>query len=632
MLTRAPIRGSDAGIFSVLYVLLVLVLIGTASFVTDISALRESRSMTRSAADSASLAAASQLNILDPGKSAPRAACQKAWKYLYAQLSGLNDLSASACSSFPSNGIACNSATIPLSSLIQSGSYKVRITWPVPYDNDLMTHPDVRPAAGLTQSENTGYDGERTDLCSRIGVEVFRNNDFGLAAALGFTRADTRAASVARGVVEGDRQDVIAALNILEPTRCDAILTSGQGNVTIQGAGASAGVIAVESSGRDNSANKCPNNRKFVIDPAANPNNFIHVLGPGGVGQGVLFSYALSGSTTGNPPDAFDLNRVTDGTISPKPTPMFETFGANPVTDIFDCKPAAPRNCTKPAAPWITNLVSSFSGSGAPTSGYAGAGPGYRGGSFTTLPGPSVPSFACTTGTGDPPVVVPPGNWYVNCDTLSVGNTMIFQGGVIVTKGGIEAGNNTSCFVVNVATTTCPVINPTAIPPNTVPPATGDAILFMRGGRLYKISQAQMYLAQTFTYLADANNPGPSQNKVDLGGGSGSLLWTNPVGSDCTSLTPPADQTCRDQRFVRLTLWSESVNPHSIGGQTGLRLRGVLFTPNAEFTYDGQGTQNQTDAQFWTKLLVVKGQAGLTMVADPNASVSRPTLGVSLIR
>ena len=69
-----------------------------------------------------------------------------------------------------------------------------------------------------------------------------------------------------------------------------------------------------------------------------------------------------------------------------------------------------------------------------------------------------------------------------------------------------------------------------------------------------------------------------------------------------------------------------------MGGQTGLRLRGVLFTPNAQFTYDGQGTQNQTDAQFWTKLLVVKGQAGLTMVADPDASVSRPSLGVSLIR
>jgi hypothetical protein len=209
---------------------------------------------------------------------------------------------------------------------------------------------------------------------------------------------------------------------------------------------------------------------------------------------------------------------------------------------------------------------------------------------------------------------------------------MIFQGGVIVTKGGIEAGNNTSCFVVNVPATSCPSINPSATPANTTPPATGDAILFLRGGRLYKVSQAQMYLPQTFTYLADADNPGPSQNKVDLGGGTGSLLWTNPVGSDCATLSPPADQVCRDRRFVRLTLWSESANPHSIGGQTGLKLRGVLFTPNAEFTYDGQGTQNQTDAQFWTKLLVVKGQAGLTMVADPNASVSRPTLGVSLIR
>ena len=60
---------------------------------------------------------------------------------------------------------------------------------------------------------------------------------------MGFSGQTTRAASVGRGVVEGFTKEVVAALNILEPRRCDAIVTQGQGSVTVQGAGANAGVI-----------------------------------------------------------------------------------------------------------------------------------------------------------------------------------------------------------------------------------------------------------------------------------------------------------------------------------------------------------------------------------------------------
>jgi hypothetical protein len=611
-----------------MYSLLVLVLIGVSAFVVDISMLRESRRMTRSAADSAALAAASKLNVLDPTKSAPRDACNKAWNYLALSLPGLRASDgAASCNNLPVSGSSCTTSTPPVTyPYVASGQYFVRIIWPVPTGNALLTQPDIAPNAAPSQAENTQFDGDTSELCARIGVEVIRQNRFTLAAAMGFSGQTTRAASVGRGVVEGFTKEVVAALNILEPRRCDAIVTQGQGSVTVQGAGQNAGVIAVESSGRDNGAGRCPNNRPYVIDPLSNPNNFIHVLGAGGVGQGILFSYALVGPTLGNPADAYNPARVTDGVISPKPVLLSEVFGARPVTDIFDC--TAARACTKTPAPWITDLVTAYGGSGAPTAGYAGGPPGYTGSTFTTLPGAAVPTFKCNTQPSDPTVVVPAGNWFINCNTLSIANTLIFQGGVIVTKGDVEAGSSSACIAVNVPATTCPSINTTAVPATTTPAPTGDAILYIRSGRLYKVSQAQLYMPQTFTYITNAGNG----SYVDLGGGSGSLLWTNPIGTDCAILTPPADQQCRDKRFVRMTLWSESSADHGMGGQTGLRLRGVLFTPNAQFTYDGQGTQNQTDAQFWTKLLVVKGQAGLTMVADPDASVSRPSLGVSLIR
>ena len=82
----------------------------------------------------------------------------------------------------------------------------------------------------------------------------------------------------------------------------------------------------------------------------------------------------------------------------------------------------------------------------------------------------------------------------------------------------------------------------------------------------------------------------------------------------------------------RLVLWSEGNSLHAIGGQSALVLRGVLFTPNAASVFTGQAGQQQADAQFWTRTLEVKGQGTLVMAADPDASVARPLLGVSLIR
>jgi Flp pilus assembly protein TadG len=623
----------DAGVFAVLYAIFVLVLFGVAAMVVDLSSMRESRRVTRSAGDSAALAAASQLNVLDPTASSPRAACEKAWRYLADQLSGLNYADrTSSCNPLPLTGTVCPASPSPAPVAVSSGKYRVRITWPVPSTSNLLTTPDVEPVSSPTQDANSAFDGTNDDRCARIGVEVFRDNKFGFANALGIRNGTTRAASVARAVVEGNRQDVIAALNILETDKCDAVVTQGQGSITVNGPTGQAGVIAIESSGRDNNANRCPNNRPYVLDPLSNNNNFVHANGPGGVGTGVIYSYAMIGPTLGNPADAFDTNLAPPSStiINPRPARLFERYGATPVTDIFDCQFAVD-GCTNAAGSWITELETAYAGTSAPITGYAGAQPGFTGGTFQTLPDAAlVPNFSCNTQPSDPTVIVPPGNWYINCATLSVANTMIFQGGVIVTRGGVEAGSSSSCIALNVPATSCPTINTAVTPTTTTPAPTGDAILYIRSGRLYKTSQAQLYMPQTFTYLTDAGNG----SFIDLAGGSGTLMWTNPRGTDCaTTYVVPADQQrCRDRRFVRLTLWSESTADHSMGGQTGLQLRGVLFTPRAQFTYDGQGTQNQTDAQFWTKLLVVKGQAGLTMVADPESSVARPSLGVLLIR
>ena len=233
---------------------------------------------------------------------------------------------------------------------------------------------------------------------------------------------------------------------------------------------------------------------------------------------------------------------------------------------------------------------------------------------FVTLPDPTstnpvVRAFTCTIDSA--PVIIPPGNWFIDCPTLVVKTTLILQGGVVVTSGPINVVDQ-GCLAVNTAV--CP--SASALGPDQ------DAILYIRSGDLFKEKEASLALPQTFTYLQNG--------VVNLTQGpAGSLLWTAPEAQSCA-----ADATCSNHRFRRLLLWSEKVGRHTIRGQSNLALRGVLFTPNAPFRLDaangGQG--DEVKAQFWTRKLEVVGNGTFVVAVDPDAAVARPQPGVALIR
>jgi hypothetical protein len=603
----------ERGVYAILYGLLTLTFLGVASIVVDLALMREGRASTRSATDSAVVAAASALNPLDPSKTDPRKACLTAWKYLLAGIDDLHDGS-STCAALPvpAVGGVCSSTTDPVAAASTGSRYTVRITWPVLDTSSLMTDPDVAPGS-VSQAIDTSFDGDNP--CDRIGVEVVRTSPMMFAGALGFGDAAIKSASVGRAIEKGESKDVIAALNILEPTECGALMTSGQGSILVSGVGEQAGYIAVESDGRS-SGSTC-NGQVATIEAASNSLNFIRADGPDGPGTGLIQSYALNPSPTGNPTKAYN-----SGPITPTPTRLTERYGPQPVLDIFDCATAS---CGPGGDDWITQLEAAYGGDAVPnapwpTSASLAA--------FRTLPGdPLVPDFTCNTNSSTPPIVVPPGNWYVDCPGgFKISGLVVFQGGHVVTSGPVELGSNSACLAVNtpvsVASPACPTSDKADAVgeiDTTSPPPTGDTILYIRSGRLYKVSQAQLYLPQTFTYLEDG--------WTDLAGGSGALLMTTPLATTCG-----LDETCRNRHFRRLVLWSESDEQHDIGGQSALVLRGVLYTPNALSTFTGQAGQQQADAQFWTRKLEVKGQGTLVMAADPDAAISRPLLGVSLIR
>jgi hypothetical protein len=137
-----------------------------------------------------------------------------------------------------------------------------------------------------------------------------------------------------------------------------------------------------------------------------------------------------------------------------------------------------------------------------------------------------------------------------------------------------------------------------------------------------------LIMPQTFTFI--------NAGSTDLAGGSGSALYmTTPLATG-TPLVPTAcastDLACSFGIFHKLVLWSEGAADHIIGGQSAMGLRGVLYTPNAHSNLAGQATSAQEEAQFWTLTLNVSGQSELVMAADPDASLTRPTSGVALIR
>lgn len=603
-----PGRRDERGVYAILYALLTLTFLGVTAIVVDLAMMREGRATTRSASDSAVVAAASSLNPLDPSKTDPRKACQAAWKYLLVGIDDLHDGS-NTCSAFPvaAVGGVCTSTTAPIVAASTGSRYTVRITWPVVDASALMTDPDVAPGS-VTQSIDTSFDGE--NACDRIGVEVVRTSSTMFAAALGVTDVSIRSASVGRAVEKGESKDVIAALNILELAECGALMTSGQGSILVNGVGEQAGFIAVESDGRS-SGSTC-NGQGATIEAASNALNFIRADGPDGPGTGLIQAYALNPSPTGNPPKAYN-----SGPIAPTPTRLTDRYGAQPVLDIFDCSAAL---CAPGGDDWITQLEAMYGGSAGPSDVW----PSSPVASDFAVLDDSTPGFTCNGNASTPPIVVPAGNWYVNCPGgLKVAGLVAFQGGHIVTSGPVELGSQDSCLAINVpvdlATPTCPTANTAATPDTTNPPPTGDAVLYIQSGRLYKVAQAALYMPQTFTYIEDGY--------TDLAGGTGALLMTTPLATSCG-----LDDTCRNEHFRRLVLWSEGPTQHDIGGQSALVLRGVLYTPNALSTFTGQAGQQQADAQFWTRKLEVKGQGTLVMAADPDASIARPLLGVSLIR
>jgi Flp pilus assembly protein TadG len=604
-------RGPDgeAGAYAILYGLLLLSVMGVAAIVIDLGALRQSRRFSRQAADAAAVSGARDLDIA-AGTANPRQACNDAWSYLATNL-GFTPPSSNGCTAFPTS---VTTLLCPLSAVaytpVTVGDFTIKITWPVVNTDKLLTNPNVQPASA-TQNVDPAVDG--SEPCGRIGVTVSQLNHPAFAAVFGTGDVSTTVSSVARATTKLGGTGVIAALNVLNKTDCSVIATKGQGFIRVDSVGGKPGIISVESNGHQ-SGSSCPNSSPWVVDASTNASGgFIRADGVPtltnvtGAGLGTILAYAMNTAPTGNPTQAYNPAAISSNKLAPIPTALAQQSGTKPVTDIYECSSAT-------SCKYITALKTAFGGSGTPTL-YAGS---TTSSAFRTLPGDvGVPLFKCSMNAGDPSVRVPTGNWYVNCPSgLSVKNNLVFAGGNVVTAGGIStSGSGCVAFNVPLPAATCPLVS--LLGDVTIPP-TSEGILYLRSGTVSR-NGGSFFAARTFTYMANGY--------IDFTGGAGTVFMTNPA-----PLSSGCDDACQAARFGKLALWSESTHEEQIGGQGSLYLRGVLFTPNATFSYAGQAAQVQVGAQFWADKIQNTGQGGLAMAPDPNNAVPLPLFSVALIR
>jgi hypothetical protein len=265
---------------------------------------------------------------------------------------------------------------------------------------------------------------------------------------------------------------------------------------------------------------------------------------------------------------------------------------------------------------------------------------------------------------------------YVDCDlTVQSGSTIDFSGtdATIVFKGTINVAGSSgqqgpgtlmteaakALYVVGTSQGSAVAIDisgnfrvndgggscPTPTPGNrTTTMVVQDGQLDVGGGSTTVLRMCQTAVVMASGYQGAGGPPtawptGPGAAPYDNTfngrvtiGGQGLVEWTAPNAVP----NGPASATDWDN-LEDLTLWTETSEGSSIGGQGTVRLAGVFALPNCYgtngngFTIGGTGSQQiQANAQFWTRKLRLAGNAVLEMAPNPNDSI--PVLDFGLVR
>lgn len=567
-LTR--LRSDEQGAVLLTVGLMLVVVIAVTALVLDLGLVRVNRSTSQIAADAAATAGAIEAVTTD-GPSA----CETAFDYLELNLPDVGSFSGYDCTPFP---ISCAETTPAFTTTGVSGDWSATVTYPVPDDSAALS-PSAIGANGQTVIADDG------PQCERLAVSVTSTHQHLFAAVMGADKQSTEVSAVARGNASVG-EDFALNLLVLERYGCSAITAAGSGG----GVGGilvepvlnpvtgelDSGFIAADSDGSsgcgsDGVLNVDGTNASIRSDgPAGCPGQVGTHVSPEGllVGEGCGETRVLAPGTPGcNFPAC-----TSSGTVAPDPTGLRARITRAPVDHRYNCKTSYPfpsgweiEPCTDPPAPYIDSLVFNYGNVGTTPTGFT----------KWTATGRS-----CTIEGGPgTTVVVPPGDWRIDCPTFAVKRTVIIQGGNVIFDGDVVI-ESSGVLAINTDASG-------GLPGS---PASSNAIAYLRDGTLSKAGDASLILHNTMVYFSDSS-------LVTMTGGSGALIWSAPTSG----------------QFEDLAMWSESTTTNVLAGQASLDLEGVFFAPWARIKYSGNGAQQQVEAQFISRSLSTEGQ-GLLVV------------------
>ena len=651
----------ERGAYAILFAILIVVLFIMVALAVDLSDARARVKENRNRVDFAGLAAGQVL--LEEG---PWEACLSAWNFIKTNTPGFPTLAISPCRSIENTDILTQPAfqtryldgdegCDPLNGYEYYATgeepYEVIFTYPV-------TDAQLDSLSSSDRSVDPSFDG--ADPCERFGVTMVTDQGSLFGGIVGGDGIQAPATAVIRAF-QDDVIEAPVALLLLDPVGCTALEGNGGGSETggvqVYPSGDVTGTISVDSNGTGPSCTTGGGN--YTVDIRGSGGGAPGRIWSCGIGSdpvtgtctagGSIELYASTGGLcagTACEQADVDLPSPPPGHLYPQPVSLRSRRTRAPVDHQFNCQPYPPGDeyyvpsaetpatevplvdCDDPESvtgqldgdadgyttDYIDELVAYVGTSGRPAADAV---------NWSQYPldfTGTLPTDPCRVQSGDT-VVLPVGNWFINCSTLNINGRFEVQAGNVVVQGGVSVNGQ---FLINTTSHlgTLPSscvwngddrpdgICPTSFEPFDYAAGTGASYLYLRSGNLAKGGSGGIIrLNGVMVYLHNG--------RIDIGGGSAEFTWIAPFHGT----------------FEDLSLWSESSGRHLLNGSSGQNVEGSFFAPFANpFQYQGGGAAAQLKAQFLTYRMLAGGNGVLRMAPDPERAVSFPMFGWRLIR
>lgn len=600
--------GMDRGYVLITVAASLLMLMGVAAYVVDLSAIRLDRAADQRITDAAASAGALATFETDAVEG-----CRDALAYVAINTAGIGSLDDSGCTA--TFGTSCLPGSARDLS-ISTDRWQITVVNPVP-DGHALMNPGQIGASGY------GAAGDDGDACDRFGVQMTATHTSSFAQVIGSDQGSTTVHSVALAKLPPPDGVPINVL-VLDRFGCGTVKASGQGGIIVDAVlnpngggegvpGLEPGVLAADSDAANCAADPDP----AVIIVEGN-NALMRADGPEGCseqigtepfgsftkGLGCGLIQTLAPGTPGcNTPACAGSGSGPNNPV-PEPTALPDRLTRAPIDHRYNCRSdytTVPVSVGWAASALTTGNQQDIPGCLGPGSDYvhqliAGVGPTGSPMSF----GPWNqwwPTHECDIPSSAAPITES-GNWWINCSNFNV-RTEVSINGNVVFDGNVAITSSDGHLIVDNSGS-----------------AQTYMFAFLRNGVLRKDGQASLTLDQTTLYASKSS-------RVQMDGGSGgTLTWIAPDDPD-----RPLDD---------LALWSDSEvtsASHFWAGQAGLTMEGVFFVPIVTVEYAGQGAQQQTSAQFVADRLHARGQGELVVAPVFGRSVGmRPPPFTVLLR